>query len=180
MNIKGAYYIYYVFAVFKFVNQRFSFKDINQGKGTIGLLIHDTIMAKDLKQTMNYLKLTGKETSEAVIKLNNLMTSLDKKGNVVGVLKDTVVANKIKNAATNLEKSSNNLNSAILNLKDGKGAINYLSNDPKLVQKIDSTMTNIKEASKRLDENMEALKHNFLFRGYFKKQEKAKLKGKKK
>jgi phospholipid/cholesterol/gamma-HCH transport system substrate-binding protein len=37
-------------------------------------------------------------------------------------------------------------------------------------------MTNINGASLRLNENMEALKHNFLFRGYFKKQEKVKLK----
>ena len=37
-------------------------------------------------------------------------------------------------------------------------------------------MTNINEASFRLNEDLEALKHNFLFRGYFKKQEKEKLK----
>ena len=37
-------------------------------------------------------------------------------------------------------------------------------------------MININEASFRLNENMEALKHNFLLRGYFRKQEKAKLK----
>jgi len=59
-------------------------------------------------------------------------------------------------------------------MKDGKGALNYLSNEPKLVKQIDSTMSNINQASSRLNENLEALKHNFLFRGYFKKQEKAK------
>jgi len=60
------------------------------------------------------------------------------------------------------------------NIKDGKGAINYLSNDPKLVAKIDSTMTTINQASFRLNENLEAMIHNFLFRGYFRKLEKAK------
>ena len=34
-------------------------------------------------------------------------------------------------------------------------------------------MLEIKEASKKLNQNMEALKHNFLFRGYFRKQERA-------
>jgi len=34
-------------------------------------------------------------------------------------------------------------------------------------------MLNLKNSSKGLDENMEALKHNFLFRWYFKKKEKA-------
>ena len=37
-------------------------------------------------------------------------------------------------------------------------------------------MTNINEASAKLNENMEAMRHNFLFKGYFKKQEKEKAK----
>jgi phospholipid/cholesterol/gamma-HCH transport system substrate-binding protein len=144
-------------------------------------------MANDLKKTMRYLKITSQGTSESVVKLNQLITNLNKKDNVVGVLSDTVVANQIKTIAINLQKSSHeinkvveNLNATILNVKDGKGAINYLSNDPKLVKNIDSTMININQASSRLNENLEALKHNFFFKGYFKKQEKAKEKAKKK
>jgi phospholipid/cholesterol/gamma-HCH transport system substrate-binding protein len=158
-------------------------KEINEGKGTVGLLLKDTIMGSDLKETMYYLKISSKETSETVTNLNKLVASLDNKNNVIGVLKDTAVANHIKSIVDNLEKSSTkidkvvtDLNATIINIKDGKGALNYLSNDPKLVKKIDSTMTNINQASFRLNENLEALKHNFLFKGYFKKQEKAKAK----
>lgn len=153
------------------------------GKGTMGSLINDTLMARDLKETMRYLKLTGKGASETVLKLNQLIESLDSKDNVIGVIKDSAVAQKIKNMVTNLDESSvgidkaiTNLNATIKNIKDGKGAINYLSNDPKLVRNIDSTMTNINQASFRLNENLEALKHNFLFRGYFRKLEKEKVK----
>lgn len=153
------------------------------GKGTMGSLINDTLMARDLKETMRYLKLTGKGASETVLKLNQLIESLDNKDNVIGVIKDSAVAQKIKNMVTNLDESSvgidkaiTNLNATIKNIKDGKGAINYLSNDPKLVRNIDSTMTNINQASFRLNENLEALKHNFLFRGYFRKLEKEKAK----
>lgn len=153
------------------------------GKGTMGSLINDTLMARDLKETMRYLKLTGKGASETVLKLNQLIESLDSKDNVIGVIKDSAVAQKIKNMVTNLDQSSvgidkaiTNLNATIKNIKDGKGAINYLSNDPKLVRNIDSTMTNINQASFRLNENLEALKHNFLFRGYFRKLEKEKVK----
>ncbi|NBU81757.1 MAG: MCE family protein [Flavobacteriaceae bacterium] len=155
--------------------------DINNGKGTIGVLIRDTIMAKDLKETIHYLKITTKKTSETIDNLNNQIASLDNKNNVIGVIKDTVVANKIKKVVDNLNKSSQeinkvvtNLNATVVNIKDGKGAINYLSNDPKLVVKIDSTMANINDASKKLNQNLEALKHNWFFRGYFKKIEKQK------
>jgi phospholipid/cholesterol/gamma-HCH transport system substrate-binding protein len=157
--------------------------EITQGKGTVGLLISDTIMAQDLKATMNYLRQTSKGTSESVANLNKLINDLNRKDNVIGTLNDTVVANKMKRIIVNLEKSSveinkvvTNLNATITNVKDGKGALNYLSNDPKLVQQIDSTITNVNKATIKLNENLEALKHNFLFRGYFKKQEKEKAK----
>jgi phospholipid/cholesterol/gamma-HCH transport system substrate-binding protein len=32
-------------------------------------------------------------------------------------------------------------------------------------------MTNVNESSAKLNENLEALKHNFLFRGYFRRLE---------
>jgi phospholipid/cholesterol/gamma-HCH transport system substrate-binding protein len=159
---------------------------MNQGKGTIGMLLKDSIMSQDFKQTVHYLKITSKNASESIANLNTIITSLNNKSNVVAVLKDSAVANNIKKTITNLEKSSEqinkvvlNLNGTITNIKDGKGVINYLSNDPKLVNQIDSTMVNINQASGKLNENLEALKHNFLFRGYFRKQEKAKAKASK-
>jgi phospholipid/cholesterol/gamma-HCH transport system substrate-binding protein len=156
---------------------------IIDGKGTMGALLNDSIMSKDLKETIYNLKTTSKSTSQTVTNLNKLITSLEDKNNVIGVLKDPEVANKIRNMVTNLDQSTTdlnkvitNLNATILNIKEGKGAINYLSNNPELVQNIDSTMTNINKASYKLNENLEALKHNFLFRGYFRKQAKEKAK----
>lgn len=161
--------------------------EIIKGKGTLGTLLNDTLISKDLAETMRYLKTTTKGTSETATQLNNLIVSLNNKDNVVGVLKDTAVANKIKNMASNLNQSTQDLNkvianldATILNIKQGKGAFNYLANDPELVRKIDSTMTNINQASLKLNENMEAMRHNFLFSGYFKKQEKEKAKAAKK
>lgn len=161
--------------------------EINRGKGTVGKLIKDTIMAKDLAETMHYLKKTGKGTSESVERLNKLIASLDNKDNVIGALKDPAVANNIKMIVQNLDQSTEeinkvvkNLNETVLNIKEGKGAINYLSNDPNLVLKIDSTVTNINKATILLNEDLEAMKHSFLLKGYFKKQEKAKKKEQKK
>ncbi len=153
---------------------------INSKKGTIGMLINDTVMSDDLKQTIYNLKVTTQSTSKSMANLNKIINDLNNKDNVVGALKDTVTGRKIKMIIVNLEKSSEQINKTITNLKDGKGALNYLSNDPKLVKQIDSTMINLNQASGKLNENLEALKHNFFFRGYFKKQEKAKAKAAKK
>jgi phospholipid/cholesterol/gamma-HCH transport system substrate-binding protein len=155
--------------------------DINNGNGTISVLLRDSTMSNDLKETIHNLKLTSQKTTQTIDNLNTQIASFDNKNNVIGVLKDTVVANKIKKVVINLNQSSEeinkvvtNLNATILNVKEGKGAINYLANDQKLVKQIDSTMSNINEASKKLNENLEALKHNWFFRGYFKKMEKQK------
>ena len=160
---------------------------IRTGKGTFGVLLNDTLFAKELSQTINYIKLTTKGTSESVQKLNQLIASLQNKNNVIGVLNDTLVASQLKRTVANVQQSSDqlevlltNLNQTITNVKEGDGVLNYLSNNPKLVKQIDSTMTNLNAASEKLNEDLEALKHNFLFRGYFKKQEKALLKEQKK
>lgn len=157
--------------------------EINQGKGTVGLLLKDSLMSNDLQQTMRNLKETTRGTAESVANLNKMILSLNQKDNVFGVLNDKDVASQMKSIISNLEKSSGeinkvvtNLNETVVNIKDGKGALNYLSNDPKLVKQIDETMLNLNTSSIKLNENLEALKHNFFFRGYFKKQEKKKAK----
>ncbi len=155
--------------------------EIMNGQGTIGLLLNDKEVASDLKESILELKLTSQAARKSIQSLESLIHSLDKKDNVVGLMKDTAVARHIINIVVTLEKSTKkmdtvvqNLNLAVLNAKDGKGVINYLSNDPNLVKKIDTTMKNINESSKLLNENLEALKHNFLFKAYFKKRGKLK------
>ncbi|HRG34564.1 MAG: MlaD family protein [Saprospiraceae bacterium] len=167
-------------------------EEILNGEGVLGTLLKDPKITSDLKETLNNLKTTSRMTTESMTTFNNLLHSLQKKNSVVGVLQDSLVASQIKgtvsqvqNSVGKLDQVLENLNATILNLKDGKGSINYLSNDPKLVNKIDRAVTNLDstlrqthKAGKLLNENLEALKHNIFFRGYFKKQEKAEEKEK--
>ncbi|MDH5413823.1 MAG: MCE family protein, partial [Flavobacteriaceae bacterium] len=101
-------------------------------------------------------------------------------------LSDSISAQQIKNTIENLNRSSKgidsvliNLNEVILEIKNGKGTLDYMVNDTLLVKNIEETMNNLKDGSVKLNENLEALKHNFLFRGYFKKIERQKRKAEK-
>ncbi len=160
---------------------------ITKGKGALGMLINDTIVANDIKETLNNLKLTSAQTNNTMLKLNSLIAEIDLEESVAGVLlDDTTEANKVRHIISNLETSSlgiqsviTNLNETITNLKEGEGAVNYLSNDPELVKQLEESIKYINEGTDKFNQSMEALKHNFLTRGYFKKLEKEEQKAEK-
>ena len=68
------------------------------------------------------------------------------------------------------------LNGMVNELKEGKGTVNLLVKDTLLANQLQRTMDNIEQGTERFNENMEALKHNFLTRRYFKRQEKERKK----
>jgi phospholipid/cholesterol/gamma-HCH transport system substrate-binding protein len=49
-----------------------------------------------------------------------------------------------------------------------------LLNDEEAGRNLKMTLDNLQMGSKKLDEDLEAVQHNFLFRGFFKKKEKQK------
>lgn len=157
---------------------------ILMGKGTLGVLISDTIMAQNIQQTMAQLRKTSEGTELAIAKINAIVSKINYDESAAAVLlSDTATANQIKEVFSNLEKSSEDINAAtksiddyISEIKSGKGALNYITQDEAFAKDIDTTMGQIKEASKKLNQNMEALKHNFFFRGYFRKLERRKQK----
>jgi phospholipid/cholesterol/gamma-HCH transport system substrate-binding protein len=160
---------------------------ILEGQGTLGMLINDSILAQDLRKSIYQLRVTSTGASKAMNELNSIISEFNFEESVAGVLlSDSVSGLKMRNIVDNLEKSTthigamtDNLDGYIKEIKEGKGALNFVIKDQEFVEEIDSTMNYIKEASFRLNENMEAMKHNFLFRGYFRKLEKEKEKEKK-
>ncbi len=155
---------------------------ILEGKGTIGVLISDTILAQNIQHTIVELKKTSQGTGQAMDKINRIISKVNYDESAAAViLSDTAAANQIREVFDNLEKSSKdvnaitkNLDSYINEIKSGKGALNYITQDENFTKELDSTMIQIKEASEKLNQNMEALQHNFFFRGYFRKLERRK------
>lgn len=157
---------------------------ILEGKGTLGMLINDSVVAQDLRRSIYELRLTSSGASKAINELNGIISEINFEESVAGVLlSDSISGVKMKNIVANLEKSTDQINSMSDNLgeyineiKEGEGALNFVIKDKEFAREMDSTLRYIKEASYKLNENMEALKHNFLFRGYFRRLEKEKNK----
>lgn len=72
----------------------------------------------------------------------------------------------------NTEVISKQLIDITKQMNSGKGTFGMLINDTTLAKYIKQTIVNLKGSSKGLDENMEAAKHNFLFKKYFEKKAK--------
>nr|WP_053990987.1 MlaD family protein [Mangrovimonas sp. TPBH4] len=162
---------------------------IVDGEGTIGVLLNDTIMAKELKQTIGNLKMASQGVSVTMDKLSGLVESLKTNDeSVLGVLlNDTISGTKLKTVVQNMEALSGdmenvvgNINQVVQDIKSSQGTLNYILNDTTLVEDLKTSADNIKQGTDKFNENMEALKHNILFRGYFKKLEREEEKAAKK
>lgn len=160
---------------------------INEGDGTLGILLRDTSMANNIKSSISNLRSASNAASETIYEIGGLVKEVNNKKNLLNTLiKDTAMVSRFDTITVNLEKTSddmtlliNNLNQIVLEVKEGKGAFNYLVSDTTLVKNIGETAENIKIGSEMLNENLEAMRHNFFFKGYFKKQEKEEAKAEK-
>ena len=57
-------------------------------------------------------------------------------------------------------------------ITDKETPAGILLHDKETAQSLKTTIRNLETSTQKLDENMEALQHNFLLRGFFRKREK--------
>lgn len=153
-----------------------------QGKGTVGALLADSMMGVQLRNSMRNLQTATEGAARLASQLNQFSNKINTKNGLADKLfTDTVTFNKIKAAAAQLEQTAanastftNNLNKASDKLNRTDNAIGILLNDRKSAEQVQTTITNLQASSVKLNEDLEAVQHNFLLRGFFKKKEKAK------
>ncbi len=85
----------------------------------------------------------------------------------------------LKTSADNAALITQQLAEVAYKVNHGRGIISRLLGDTSLGNNLNATMVNLKNGSAGLNENMEAAKHNFLLKGYFKKKKKEEEKKKK-
>lgn len=88
---------------------------------------------------------------------------------------DAIMAS-LKVTAGNAEIISDQLAEIMTKVNSGNGTLGRLIQDSTIAENLNQTMSNLKKSSKGLDENMQAAKHNFLFKGYFNRKEKEAVK----
>jgi phospholipid/cholesterol/gamma-HCH transport system substrate-binding protein len=82
------------------------------------------------------------------------------------------IMSSIEVTANNAAIISQQLAEIMTKVNSGNGTLGRFIQDSTIAENINQTISNLKKSSKGLDENMNAAKENFLFRGYYKRKEK--------
>jgi phospholipid/cholesterol/gamma-HCH transport system substrate-binding protein len=151
-------------------------------------LLNDNALPANLRKAAININLATVKANNTVNDLHDMIADVKEgKGSLGKVLTDTSFAlqlsdalEKLKRVGDNATRLSDEINTVVTGIKDdvnnGKGPVNALLKDSAIVIKLNNSLYNIEQGTAAFNENMEALKHNFLFRGYFRKLEKQKEK----
>jgi phospholipid/cholesterol/gamma-HCH transport system substrate-binding protein len=160
-------------------------QSIKKGEGSVGKLLTDDKLFTDLERTMATLRTASVNAQQLTASLSSYGNKLNQKGGLANDLAtDTLIMSNVRLTVTKLNETASTARSLIAQLQqsaqgitteltpDRKSPVGVLLHDETAASQIKATLQNLTAGSKKLDENLEALQHNFLFRRYFRKQKK--------
>jgi phospholipid/cholesterol/gamma-HCH transport system substrate-binding protein len=173
---------------------------MNNGQGAMGLLLNDQSLATNLIGTSEYLRESTRNFRQTSQGLNELLLGvsrgegnlgyllqsdgLEKEVNRLGDNFDTLIRvrtdatiKELELTSTALRSSGQKLETLMRELTEEEGLFSTLVRDTVAADHLKATIANLDQGTEKFVTNMEALKYNWFFRAYFKRQ--AKLERKK-
>lgn len=160
------------------------------GSNSLWTMIDDKTVPENIRLSLENIRQGTIKSLVMVNDLNAIVRDVrEGKGSLGAVLKDSLYAYNLNDAILKIRTAGVEADSIALIVKDivtdlqhgietGRGPFHAMLKDSTLVEKLDVSLDNIMKGTDGFNQNMEALKHNFLFRGYFKKLEKQRAKKK--
>ncbi len=135
--------------------------DVRHGKGTAGMLLEDPATAADVRQAVVNTR-TATESLDATMKQVNGMVTDAQQRQLVAKVDDTL--NSTKGAARQLDETAQQVHQTLGSAfaPDGFGQDAGAN--------LRQSLTNVNAATGNLADDTEALKHEFFFKGFFKKR----------
>jgi phospholipid/cholesterol/gamma-HCH transport system substrate-binding protein len=126
---------------------------IQQGQGTVGALFKDKELYASVKRSVE-------KTETAVENLRDTSASAKK------------IVNKVEasDIVPEVQKTVKNLQQITLRVKDAVDKFQSAAGEGGVAENLQLTLADAHEAMSNLSDSTEALKHNFLFRGFFNKR----------
>lgn len=160
---------------FKTISRRLA-----SGEGTVGRLLTDDSFMDQLQATAGTLQ----KASANIQALSSNMAEYTAKFQTKGVLANDIVSDttifkslrssvaQIQEASGNAKELTNNLKTVSQKINDSSNTVGVLLHDQGTADNLRATIENLQSGTQKFDEDMEALQHNFLFRGFFRKKAK--------
>lgn len=150
------------------------------GQGSVGKLLQDSLMYTNINQTIQSLQKASVKAQQMLNTLADFSAGINKKGTLAKDLTtDTVMYKSMKATMSDLQQTADSAALLIGNLQrisnDPNSPIGVLLHDKEAGAQLKESMEYLNSSSKKLDENLEAAKHNILFKRYFKKKAKGKV-----
>lgn len=147
-------------------------------------ILGDPELAIELRGAVRELHVAG-ENASAMTKAGKAMMETMEEGDgiVNNLFSDSVLNQSLEKSIEQMEKSSaisvevmESMKTILQNIEKGEGTAGLILSDTAFREQLVKTLENVEQSTYNLNQNMEAMKSNFLFRGYYKDQEKAQKK----
>jgi phospholipid/cholesterol/gamma-HCH transport system substrate-binding protein len=148
-------------------------RKLAEGEGTVGKLLNDNSLYENINSAAASLQGASAKADKMMSSLADFSSGLKKEGTLAHELtSDTVVFNSIKATIQKLSYIADTATIFINNLKEAAGnpktSVGVLLHDENTGAALKVTIKNLEKSSDKLNTDLEALKHSFLLRGYFK------------
>ncbi|MBX3255818.1 MAG: MCE family protein [Chitinophagaceae bacterium] len=159
-------------------------KQLADGQGTLAALLNERTLYNEMTSIMASLKRAVNNSEKLTAGIANYSARLQTPGTLASdLVSDTTIIPELKYTAQQLNIASSaivalsdNIKDATFALSDSNNTVSVLLRDEKAAADLRAILTNLNTGSKKLDENLEALQHNFLLRGFFRKKAKREAK----
>ena len=164
---------------FKLISHRLA-----NGEGTVGKLLKEETLANDLNATLAALNRATQNAERLTNQLASYASNLQKPGTLTNdLITDTVIFSKLRSSVSQIEEVTAKANAVMTTMQTASTNLNadlnktntpagVLLHDEEAGANLKAAIRNLQTSTKKLDDNMEALQHNFLLRGFFKKRAK--------
>lgn len=131
---------------------------LKQGRGTAGMLLGDPALAMQIRQTVANAQQVSADLGQVSSQARGLMTDIQSR-QFPQKIDETMAV--VKSAASNVDASTRQIEQTIAeaSLPDGNGETPGMN--------IRESLSNVNAATANVADGTEALKHNFLLRGFF-------------
>lgn len=157
---------------------------IANGEGIVGAVLTDSLLVDNFKSIMFNLSKTAANSNRLTADLSKFSSNLNKEGSLLNDLaNDTTVFSSLQATSESLENitkeagvAADNFRSASEQLNSSDNAVGMILNDTEFADYLKGTMSGLDTGTTKLNESLEALRYHWLFRGSFRKKDKAERK----